>query len=294
MASGGSTRVVIAALLANLGIALTKGIAAALTGSAAMLAETIHSVADSGNQALLLLGAHRSRRPADARHPFGYGMERYFWAFVVAIVLFALGALFSLYEGVHKLLAPEPIQRVAWAYGVLLVALALESASFVVARREIRSVARGRTFLRFLFASKAPSVPLVFLEDLGALLGLLFAFAGVTGSHWFGWIRADAVATLLVGVLLACIAALLLVRCHRLLVGEAASEEDRQAILAATRSVEGVGRVAACKTLHIGPETLLVVLDLEFAGGLRTVLAVEAAIRARVPYATYISVEPAS
>ncbi|MHC4450061.1 MAG: cation diffusion facilitator family transporter [Planctomycetota bacterium] len=169
MAAGGSNKVVIAALLANAGIAVAKGIAAAVTGSGAMLAETIHSIADSGNQALLLYGIKRSKRPPDAKHPFGYGSERYFWAFIVALVLFSLGSLFSLYEGVHKLRHPEPIRNVGWAIGVLLLGIVLEGGSFLIAHREVTKMRGGRGFWEYFGGAKDPSLPLVYLEDFGAL-----------------------------------------------------------------------------------------------------------------------------
>jgi len=293
LATGDSKRVVVAALLANLGIALVKGVAAFMTRSAAMLAETVHSIADSGNQALLLLGARRSERPADARHPFGYGAERYFWAFVVALVLFSLGALFSLYEGIHKLRHPAPIENVGWAYGVLVAATALEAWSYRVARAEIRRARGARGFWRFFLESKDPALPLVFLEDMGALLGLLFALVGVTLAHQLDWHWADGAATVAVGALLGVIAAVLLRRCHRLLIGESATAEDLAAIREAVASVAGVGELVELKTLHLGPAYLLVGLELHFDGREATVRAVEEAVRTRVPAARYIAIEPA-
>jgi len=291
MAAGNSKMVVVAALFANAGIAIVKGIAAYFTGSGAMLAETVHSVADSGNQALLLLGAHRAKRPPDERHPFGYGAERYFWAFVVAVLLFAMGALFSLYEGVHKLLHPVAIRRAEWAYVVLFISLALEGGSYFVAAREVRKARGSRGFWAYVFGSKDPALSLVYLEDVGALLGLVFALTGVFCSHVLGWIRADAIATLAVGFLLLGVAGVLLVRCHRLLIGESASPADKERILAAARGVERVEDVVDLKTLHVGPETLIVFLDVRFDGGAETVIAIEHAIQAAVPAARHVAVE---
>jgi cation diffusion facilitator family transporter len=293
VAATDSRKAVITALIANIGVAIVKAIAAAATGSGAMLAETIHSCADSGNQALLLLGAHRAKRPPDERHPFGYGSERYFWAFVVAVLLFTLGSLFSLYEGVHKLRHPEPLRQVAWAYVVLVVAMVLEGSAFRVARRAYRSLGGGRSFWRFFSESKDPAVPLVYLEDLGALLGLAIALAGVAASDLLGWIWADGVATLLVGLLLGCIAAVLLFRIHKLLIGESASLEDSAAILEAVRSVPGVIEIRDMKTLHFGPETLIVAIDVKMEGGAETVDRIEEAVQAVVPKAKHIAVEPA-
>jgi cation diffusion facilitator family transporter len=285
---GDSKKVVVAALLANLGITLVKAIAAVATRSGAMLAETVHSLADSGNQALLLLGAARSKRPPDRRHPFGYGSERYFWAFIVALVLFALGALFSVYEGVEKLLHPAPIRNVVWAYAVLGASFVLELVSFRVARKEIAAERRERSFARYFAETKDPSLPLVFLEDLGALLGLAFALGGVTASHALGWTRADGVATLLIGGLLGTIAVLLLVRCHGLLIGEGATDEDVSRIRAA---VEGTGgELVELRTLQLGPDNLVVGLEVRLKG---SVAEVERAVKEAVPKARYVAVEPA-
>ncbi|MHC4819230.1 MAG: cation diffusion facilitator family transporter [Planctomycetota bacterium] len=294
MAAGDSKRVVMAALLANLGIAAAKAVAAAFTGSGAMLAETIHSLADSGNQALLLLGAHRSRRPPDEKHPFGYGSERYFWAFIVAVVLFSLGSLFSLFEGVHKLLHPQVLQQPGWAYGVLLTGLVLEGISFRVAQVGVRQVRGGRRFWRYFFENKEPALPLVYLEDLGALLGLFLALLGVAASHLLSWIWADGAATLAIGLLLGAIAVVLLIRCHRLLVGESATPQDLAAVRAAAAGVDGITEVVDLKTLQIGPEYLLVCLEVRIAGENeeRKVRAVERAVRSAVPSAKYVSIEP--
>jgi cation diffusion facilitator family transporter len=283
---------VLAALIANAGVAIAKGIAAAFTGSGAMLAETIHSVADSGNQALLLLGGHRAQRPPDARHPFGYGSERYFWAFIVALVLFALGSLFSIYEGLHKLAHPEPLRNVGWAYGVLAFSVVIEGWSFTVARRVMKKQRGSRSFLRYFLESKNPEVPLVYLEDLGATVGLVLAFLGVAGSHLAGWSWADGAATLAVGVLLGCIAIALLMRCYRLLIGESVSVADGRAVLKAVREVGGVKRIHGLQTLHHGPETVIVIMDVEMDGGGEVVDRIEAAVREVLPIAKYIAIEP--
>ncbi|MHC4937687.1 MAG: cation diffusion facilitator family transporter [Planctomycetota bacterium] len=293
MAAGGSTKVVIAALLANAGIAVAKGIAAAVTGSGAMLAETIHSLADSGNQALLLFGIKRSKRPPDARHPFGYGSERYFWAFIVALVLFSLGSLFSLYEGVHKLMHPERIRNVGWAVSVLVIGLFLEGGSFWIAHKEVQKVKGSRGFWEYFGGSKDPSLPLVYLEDFGALIGLALALVGVSASYWGGWIHADGLATVSIGVLLGAIAVVMFVRCHRLLVGEGGSRSDARAILEVAQQCEGIDQVVELKTLQIGPEYLLVGLEVKLSGGPEAIDRLEDNIRERVPSAKHIAVEPA-
>ena len=292
MAVSDSKRVVIAALIANLAVTIVKGIAAVFTGSGAMLAETIHSAADTGNQGLLLFGAARAKRPPDKRHPFGYGSERYFWAFVVALLLFTLGALFSLYEGVHRLMDPTPIQNAEWAYGVLAAAFLIDLWSYVVARRAVRRVQGDRSFLSYFLEAKDPALPLVYLEDLGASLGVLLAMGGVAGNHLLGWLRADAIATLAVGVLLLCVAVALLMRCYRLLIGESASVKDEEAIRVAAASVAGVEAILDLKTMHHGPETLIVTLDVRFDGTPEIVMAIEEAVRAVVPVARHVSVEP--
>jgi cation diffusion facilitator family transporter len=293
MAVGESKSVVIAALVANAGIALAKGVAAVFTGSGAMLAETIHSIADSGNQALLLFGGYRSQRPPDAKHPFGYGSERYFWAFIVALVLFALGAVFSIYEGIHKLGHPEPLRNVGWAYGVLAFGVAIEGWSFTVARKVMLKQRGSRSFVQYFLESKNPEVPLVYLEDLGATLGLMLAFCGVAGSHLLGWTWADGAATLCVGVLLAFIAVALLLRCHRFLIGESVSAADGRAVLRAVREVPGVTKIHGLQTLHHGPETVIVIMDVAMEGDAGEVVDhIETAVREALPIAKYIAIEP--
>ncbi|MHC4955861.1 MAG: cation diffusion facilitator family transporter [Planctomycetota bacterium] len=292
MAVGDSKKVVVAALVGNFVIAVAKGIAAFVTGSGAMLAETIHSLADSGNQGLLLYGDTRGKRPPDARHPFGYGSERYFWAFIVALVLFSLGSLFSIYEGIHKLQHPEKIRSVWWALGVLGFAAAVELKVFIVARREVKKIAGDVGFWTYFSKSKDPALPLVYLEDLGALLGLLFALVGIVASYWGGWVYADGLATLAIGVLLGGVAAVLLRRCHRLLIGEGASDEDGRKILEVVQAHDGIGEVIELKTLQIGPQSLLVGLEVRVTGDLKATDTLEEAIRAAVPTAKYIAVEP--
>ena len=292
MAGADSKKVVLAALFGNLGVAILKGIAAFVTGSAAMLAETIHSIADSGNQGLLLYGVRRSKRPADARHPFGYGSERYFWAFIVALVLFSLGSLFSLYEGVHKLRNPAPVENVWWAIAVLGIAMCIEGATFYIARRELNKVMGTRGFWHYFARSKEPSLPLVYLEDLGALLGLVIALIGIVAAYWGGYVYADGIATCAIGVLLGGVAAVILRRCHRLLIGEAASDDDARRILEVIHRVEGIGDLIELKTLQVGPQYIIVGLEVRLEGELEALDRLEEAIRAEVPMAKYIAIEP--
>jgi cation diffusion facilitator family transporter len=299
MAHGGGTKAIIAALLANLGIAVTKFIAWFLTSSSSMLAESIHSVADSGNQLLLLIGGKRARRGATPEHPFGFGRERYIYAFIVSIVLFSVGGLFALYEGYHKLSHPEPITSWQWVpVTVLLVAIGLESFSFRTAILESNKVRGGASWSAFLRRAKAPELPVVLLEDLGALVGLVFALFGVgltlltENGVW------DGVGTLGIGVLLVSIAVLLALETKSLLLGEAATEADQRAIAAAITAGDEVESIIHMKTLHLGPEELLVAAKLavrhddtaaSIAGGID---AVEQRIRAAVPIARVIYLEP--
>jgi cation diffusion facilitator family transporter len=252
----------VAALLANTGIAITKFIAFLLTGSSSMLAESVHSVADSGNQALLLIGGKRSRREATPLHPFGYGRERYVYAFIVAIVLFSIGGLFALYEAWHKFQHPEPITGTWWwvPLAVLIVAIVLESFSFRTAIVESNHVRGKRSWVDFIRTAKAPELPVILLEDFAALLGLTFALFGVSmtlateNGFW------DAVGTALIGALLVLVAIILAIEMKSLLLGEAATVDQVLAIKAALEGYEDsdVERVIHLRTLHLGPEELLV------------------------------------
>jgi len=256
----GGTRAIVAALAANLGIALTKFVAFLLTGSSSMLAESVHSVADSGNQALLLLGGRRAKKQATPQHPFGYGRERYFWAFVVSIVLFSVGGLFALYEAWHKFQHPEPIEGTWWwlPLAVLVVSIGLESFSFRTAINESNHVRGRQSWAQFVRSAKAPELPVVLLEDLAALIGLLFALFGVgltLLTHNGIW---DAVGTALIGLLLVTVAITLSVEMKSLLLGEAGSTENVRLIEDAIGGSNGVDRIIHMRTLHVGPEELLV------------------------------------
>lgn len=294
----GSRRAIVAAFLANLGIAAAKFVAWLATGASSMLAEAVHSLADTGNQALLFLGAARARRDPTPEHPFGYGRERYFWAFVVALVLFSIGSLFALYEGVSKLRHPHAIESPGWALGVLLAAIALESFSLRTAVREARPLREGRSWWEFVRRAKSPELPVVLLEDVGALLGLLFALAGVGLAVALDDTRFDAWGTIAIGSLLGAIAIVLAVEMKSLLIGESAAADRRREILAALEGAPAVKRVIHMRTLHIGPDELLLAAKLEldaaldFAGVAAAIDAAEAAVRARVPEARMIYLEP--
>jgi cation diffusion facilitator family transporter len=298
MASSGGRRAILAALLANLGIATAKFIGFLVTRASSMLAESIHSVADSGNQALLLLGGARARRPADDEHQFGYGRERYFWSFIVAQVLFVLGGVFSLYEGIEKLRHPHELESPMWAVGILLVAIALEAFSFRTAVVESRPAKRDASWVQFVRRSKSPELPVVLLEDLGALVGLVLALtaiglAAITGdSLW------DGLGTISIGALLLVIAVVLAIEMKSLLIGEAASDEDEHAIRSAIGAHSTVRHLINLRTQHLGPDELLVAAKVEFDGTLplrelaAALAAVEADIRRAVPTARRVFVEP--
>jgi cation diffusion facilitator family transporter len=294
----GGTRAILAALAANLGIAATKFLAFLLTRSSSMLAESIHSLADSGNQLLLLLGGRRARREATPEHPFGYGRERYVYAFIVSIVLFSVGGLFALYEGFHKWQHPEPIDSWQWVpLLVLTVAIGLESFSFRTAITEANRT-RGRLgWVDFVRTSKAPELPVVLLEDAAALFGLVFALFGVGLTLITDQGRWDAAGTALIGVLLVAVAAVLAIEMNSLLIGEAGAPDSVAAISAAL--VGGaVQRVIHMKTLHLGPEELLVAAKIA-VGPQESASAVadaiddaERRVRAAVPIARVIYLEP--
>lgn len=296
--AGHGKKAVIAALLANAGIAVAKFLGFLVTSSSSMLSESIHSVADSGNQALLLLGDHRAKKRATPTHPFGYGRERYFWAFVVALVLFSLGALFSLYEGIHKLEDPHPLESPAWAIGILLVAIGLEGFSMRTAVVESNTVRGDASWVEFIRHSRLPELPVVLLEDLGALTGLVLALVAVVASAVTENGVYDAWGTISIGVLLGAIAIVLAIEMKSLLIGEGATPADERAIRAAIESGDDVERLIHLKTQHLGPDELLVAAKVEFAGELTVdelagvVDAVEARIRAAVPATGPLYLEP--
>jgi cation diffusion facilitator family transporter len=287
-----------AAMVANAGIAVAKFVAYLVTGSASMLAESIHSVADTSNQGLLLLGGKRAERIADDRHQFGYGRERYFWAFVVAMVLFALGGLFSIYEGAEKIRHPHEVESLGWAIGVLLFAIVAETLSFRTAIVESQKVKGDRTWLDFIRRSRSPELPVVLLEDAGALIGLVLALVGVGLAAFTGDVIWDGIGTLSIGILLVVISVVLTVEMKSLLIGEAATPEHIDAITRAASEAALVSRVIDLKTQHIGPDELLVAGKIEFDKNLTSpeisdaIDQVETAIRDAVALSMQIYLEP--
>ena len=298
MAAEVGTKSVIAALLANTGIAVAKFVGFFFTSSSSMLAEAIHSVADAGNQALLLLGVRRATKQPSVEHPFGYGRERYFWSFIVALVIFTLGAGFAVYEGIDKVRHPHDIKGLWWAVGILGTGILLESLSFRTAIGEARPLKRDLGWWRFIRRSRTPELPVVLLEDLGALAGLVIALVAVVLAHVTGNAVWDGIGTLCIGVLLGVIAILLAVEMKSLLIGEGALPEHRKKLLEAAAAAPEVHRVIHLRTQHLGPDELLVALKAEFDPGLDmtglagAINATEARLRVAVPIAQIIYIEP--
>jgi cation diffusion facilitator family transporter len=291
-------KAVVAALGANLAIAVSKFVAFAFSGSSSMLAEGVHSLADSGNQILLLVGGRKARRVADESHPFGYGRERYVYGFLVSIVLFTIGGVFALYEGVEKVRHPHAIDHWYWPVGVLLFAIVAEGFSFRTAIAEARPLKGRQSWGRFIRTAKAPELPVVLLEDFGALIGLALALGGVGLAVLTGDGVWDGVGTLCIGTLLVVIALVLAVETKSLLLGEGAGVEAVARIRAALLAGPDIEQVIHMRTLHLGPEELLVAAkiavrpDADARAVAATINAAEERVRAAEPTARVIYLEP--
>jgi cation diffusion facilitator family transporter len=299
MSASGGSKAILAALLANSGIAVTKFIAFLFSGSSSMLAESVHSVADAGNQALLFLGGRQAKRKADKEHPFGYGRERYIYAFIVAIVLFSVGGLFSINEGINKLQHPHPLEVPWLPILVLVIAIVLESFSLRVAVRESNLVRKpGESWVQFVRHAKSPELPVVLLEDIAALLGLVFALFGVGLTIITGDGMWDGIGTLAIGALLVVVAIVLGIETKSLLVGEGANAADDRRIRELITTHPDVTHLIHMKTLYLGPDELMVAAKLGFNPRLslaefsRATNEIEESIRAEVPVARVIYVEP--
>ncbi|MEY2674614.1 MAG: hypothetical protein RLZZ514_1179 [Actinomycetota bacterium] len=298
MSSEGSTKAILAALGANIGIAITKFFAAAVSGSASMFAEGIHSVADSGNQVLLIIGGKRAKRQATAAHPFGYGRSRYIYAFMVSIVLFSIGGLFSILEGWNKLSHPHELEQAWLPLTVLGIAIGLESFSLYTALKAAKEERGTASLYHFIRHAKSPELPVVLLEDMAALLGLVLAFGGVGLTVLTGDPIWDAIGTLAIGLLLVLVAVILGAETSSLLVGEGATASDTEKIETALGSTRGVNSIIHMKTLYLGPEELMVAakiaVDVDITG--KDIAAIiddaESRIRAEVPTARVIYLEP--
>jgi cation diffusion facilitator family transporter len=312
MSAEGSRKVVIAALAGNVAIATCKMTAALVSGSTATLAEAIHSLADSGNQALLLLGIHLAARPANARYPFGRASELYFWPFVVALILFTLGGAFAIYEGVHHLIdgaeAVREVDRVVFGvhlhfssnvvnYAVLGTSFLFEALSFRVALREFRHASNDRPFMQAFFDARDPTVPLVLAEDTTALLGLSLALAAIGLRAATGDAFWDPLGSVLIGVLLSSVAIVLAWVTHGLLIGKSATDEDNARVVAIATGVDGVERVTQILSVHLGPDVIILALKIAFTPGTtvevveETTNEMERRIRAELPRMRKIFIE---
>lgn len=295
----GSRRAIIAAFCANLGIAVAKTVGFLITGSAGLLAEAGHSLADTGNQALLLLGGKRALRPPNRRHQFGFGNERYFWAFVVALVLFSAGGLFALYEGIQKLVNPHVADNVGVGVGILFAAIALESFSLATAVKEVRQIKpKEMSYWRYIRTAKTPELPVVLIEDTGAEIGLFLALFGISMASLTGNPRWDALGSISIGVLLVVLAIILAVRMKQLLIGESATDIDQNAVLEVLVAADRVTRVIHMRTMYFGPDDMMVAAKLAFEPDMTVaelavaIDAAEASLRARVPSVDIIYLEP--
>jgi cation diffusion facilitator family transporter len=294
----GSRVVLYAALAGNLLVAITKFVAAAVTGSSAMLSEAVHSTADTSNEVLLLYGEHRSHKPPDSTHPLGYGREVYFWSFMVSVLLFALGAGVSFWEGVRHVMAPEPVERPMVNFVVLALAGIAESGSWWFAFRELRRRMAGRTFLETARETKDPSTIMVFLEDTAALIGIAFAAAGIAASEYLGEPVYDGVASIAIGVLLAVVALFTARENKQLLIGEAARPSLVESIGRIARREPGIAAYNGLLTIQLAPHEVVVALSIDFDDALRAsqvqgiVKRLEAHIRERHPDVVMLFVKP--
>ena len=263
-------KTILAALIANVGIAIAKFAGFAITKSSTMLAEGIHSSADSANQLLLLLGTRRAKREPSPKHPFGYGRERYFWSFVVALILFSLGSLFAVYEGIEKIRHPHALNNASWAIGILIFGIFIESFSFRTAIVEAKTIKGETSWSKFVVRSKQPEIPVVLLEDAGALFGMVIALGAITLVKTTGEPIWDGIGTLSIGILLGVIAIILAREMHSLIIGEAASETDRLKIVSVIENNKQVVELVEMRTQHLGPEEILIGVRIAFRETLQT------------------------
>lgn len=268
--SGSAKKTIYAAMAANFAIAIIKFIAASITGSSSMLSEGIHSVVDTGNELLLLLGLRLSKKPADDTHPFGYGQELYFWTLIVALFIFAIGGGMSIYEGIRHITHPEPLTDPRWNYGVLGLAVIFESYSWNVALQEFLASKNEDSFWKALRASKDPTIFTILIEDSAALIGLFVAFLGVLSGHLLGNVYLDGVASIVIGVILCGVALLLAIETKGLLIGEGATAETVASIRQITNNDPSVEKVMKVLTLHFGPQEILLNLEIKFIDDLET------------------------
>jgi cation diffusion facilitator family transporter len=300
MSAPDTRKVVLAALAGNVAIAVCKFAAAFLSHSTSTLAEAVHSLADTGNQALLLVGMRLAARPADERFPFGRSSERYFWPFVVALMLFSVGGAFAVFEGVHELVRPDPgagARSLSWSFGVLGISLAMESWSFHVAWGEFKKIADGRPIMKVLFETRDPTIPLVLAEDTTAILGLLLALVAVALTRLTGLAVFDALGSVVIGLLLAVVAVAIARLTHGLLIGESATPEAQARALVLAEATSGVESVTQLLTMHLGPDVVILAMKVAFRAGMtadtieETTNAVESRIRKELPQMKKIFIE---
>jgi len=298
--AGGSKKVVFAALIANFGIAVAKFGGAFFTGSSAMLSEGVHSLVDTSNQGLLLLGMKRSQKPADARHPFGYSREIYFWSFVVAVLLFAAGGAVAIYEGIHKLSDPHPVDNPEVNYIILSVAILLELGSFAVALKEFRSVAAGRHWWTAVTEAKDPVLYTVLFEDTAALLGLIVALVGLALAELLAMPELDGIASIVIGIILVVASAILAKETMGLIIGEAAMPEVLEEVERLLGSAEGVEEVRDIYSVHLGPHDIVVTAAVDFDDRLtaadveRIIAGLVESVRAAQPDVRRLFIAPTS
>ncbi|MHC5599109.1 MAG: cation diffusion facilitator family transporter [Nostoc sp.] len=268
MASDSSHKTIYAAMGANLAIAITKFIAASITGSSAMMSEGIHSVVDTVDQLVLLLGIRKSQKPADASHPFGYGQELYFWTFIVALLVFAIGGGMSIYQGIIHLINPSPLEDPKWNYIVLAIAILLEGFSWIVALREFLPTKGKQNFWQAIKNSKDPTVLTILLEDTAAILGLIVAFIGIFLGHLFNNVYFDGIASIIIGIILAIVAVVLATESKGLLVGESAAPKTIANIRSLSKTEPGVKEVIRILTMQLAPQEVLLNLEIQFSPNL--------------------------
>ena len=297
MASDSSNKAIYAAMGANLAIAITKFIAASLTGSSAMMSEGIHSVVDTVDQLVLLLGIRRSKKPADASHPFGYGQELYFWTFIVALLVFAIGGGMSIYQGIIHLINPSPLEDPKWNYIVLAIAILLEGFSWIIALREFLPTKGRQNFWQAIKNSKDPTVLTILCEDTAAILGLIVAFIGIFLGHLFNNLYLDGIASIIIGIILAIVAVVLARESKGLLVGESAAPKTIANIRSLSKTEPGVKEVVRILTMQLAPQEVLLNLEIQFAQNLTgeeialTVESLEIKIRQMHPEIKQIFIE---
>ncbi|MEH2387805.1 MAG: cation diffusion facilitator family transporter [Nostoc sp.] len=300
MASDSSNKAIFAAMGANLAIAITKFLAASFTGSSAMISEGIHSVVDTVDQLVLLLGIRRSQKPADASHPFGYGQELYFWTFIVALLVFAIGGGMSIYQGIIHLINPSPLEDPKWNYIVLTIAILLEGFSWIVALREFLPTKGRQNFWQAIKNSKDPTVLTILLEDTAAILGLIVAFIGIFLGHLFNNVYLDGIASIIIGIILAIVAVVLATESKGLLVGESAAPKTIANIRSLSKTEPGVKEVIRILTMQLAPQEVLLNLEIQFAPNLTgeeialTVESLEIKIREMHPEIKQIFIEAKS